>query len=230
VTTGITNIKPISGLKKIKATFLINLKNKPKFTSQKTINMLFTDKNFTIFIFLLFFMFSAGCQTKNAPAFKPENMQSNLSPVQTRFAAAALSQYLDLKNALVATNSLQTHRAALLMVKNIDSLHQMLLTDTSSISESLSIQTDSIRLQLQQIIQNNHKSCEPQRIYFKFLSDNLLSMLAIMHVRHLHLYNQYCPLALNEKGGHWLSTSRNIENPYFGSKMLTCGALIDTLK
>lgn len=191
--------------------------------------MLFTDKIFTIFIFLLFFALP-GCQTKKEPVFKPENMQSNLSPAQTQLAAASLNQYLALKNALVATDNVQAHKAAQVMGKNIDSLHQMLLTDTSSISKSLLAQIDSIHLQLQQIIQNDHKDCESQRIYFKFLSDNLLSMLAIIQVHHLHLYSQYCPLALNEKGGHWLSTSHNIENPYFGSKMLTCGALIDTLK
>jgi len=35
---------------------------------------------------------------------------------------------------------------------------------------------------------------------------------------------QFCPMANDFKGGYWLSTDAAIKNPYFGSKMLTCGS------
>lgn len=38
------------------------------------------------------------------------------------------------------------------------------------------------------------------------------------------LYYQYCPM----KKGYWLSTEKNIENPYYGSGMLTCGRVVET--
>ena len=200
MTTGITNIKPIFGFKKIKDTILIIPKNKPKFTAEKTIIMLFTHKTFTIFTILLLFVFF-GCQIKKERVFEAKDVQSNFPEAQTRLAAAAINNYLSLKNALVATDNAEAGLAAGLMYKNIDSLHQMLLTDTSSIAKRALTQVDSIHFQLKQIILNNNKDCEPQRIYFKYLSDNLLSMLVTIRIRHLHLYDQYCPLALNEKGG-----------------------------
>ncbi|APG61086.1 DUF3347 domain-containing protein [Christiangramia salexigens] len=38
------------------------------------------------------------------------------------------------------------------------------------------------------------------------------------------VYMQYCPMAFNNKGGYWISAEKEIKNPYFGDKMLNCGA------
>ena len=35
------------------------------------------------------------------------------------------------------------------------------------------------------------------------------------------LYQQFCPMY--DKGSAWLSTSNEVKNPYYGSKMLKCG-------
>jgi len=37
------------------------------------------------------------------------------------------------------------------------------------------------------------------------------------------LYLEFCPMAFNNKGAIWVSNSREIQNPYFGAKMLHCG-------
>ena len=37
------------------------------------------------------------------------------------------------------------------------------------------------------------------------------------------IYKQYCPMAFNNRGAYWLSTSKDVLNPYFGDKMLKCG-------
>ena len=39
------------------------------------------------------------------------------------------------------------------------------------------------------------------------------------------LYYQYCPMAFGNTGGHWLSNTKAIQNPYFGDKMLKCGRI-----
>lgn len=36
-------------------------------------------------------------------------------------------------------------------------------------------------------------------------------------------YVQYCPMANNDSGAFWLSTNSEIENPYFGAAMHSCG-------
>jgi len=44
------------------------------------------------------------------------------------------------------------------------------------------------------------------------------------------LYKQYCPMAFNNKGAYWISSSRDILNPYFGDKMLKCGRVDAEIK
>lgn len=43
------------------------------------------------------------------------------------------------------------------------------------------------------------------------------------------LYQQYCPMYNDNKGGTWLSESEEINNPLFKSKMLTCGSVKQTI-
>ena len=40
------------------------------------------------------------------------------------------------------------------------------------------------------------------------------------------LYQAYCPMYNNNKGAQWLSDSREIQNPYYGSEMMKCGEVI----
>jgi len=40
----------------------------------------------------------------------------------------------------------------------------------------------------------------------------------------------FCPMALDNQGASWFSTSKEILNPYFGDKMLKCGVVKKTIK
>jgi len=44
------------------------------------------------------------------------------------------------------------------------------------------------------------------------------------------IYVQHCPMADNNKGADWLSTFKEIRNPYFGSSMLKCGEVTKKIK
>ena len=44
------------------------------------------------------------------------------------------------------------------------------------------------------------------------------------------VYKQFCPMAFDFKGGYWLSNSTEINNPYFGNKMLRCGKVTSEIK
>ncbi len=43
------------------------------------------------------------------------------------------------------------------------------------------------------------------------------------------LYASRCPMAMNGKGAMWLSSDPEIQNPYYGDAMLTCGKLIEEI-
>jgi hypothetical protein len=37
------------------------------------------------------------------------------------------------------------------------------------------------------------------------------------------IYKMYCPMAFNNTGAYWLSSDKQVQNPYFGDKMMRCG-------
>ncbi len=61
-----------------------------------------------------------------------------------------------------------------------------------------------------------------QREAFSRLSQALLPIFTTnLSSGKLHVI--HCPMALDHKGADWISESKTIRNPYFGSAMLDCG-------
>lgn len=60
------------------------------------------------------------------------------------------------------------------------------------------------------------------RTAFHDFSKTLLAQVE-SHNPEQPVYEMYCPMAFNNKGGTWLQDSKDLRNPYFGSSMLTCG-------
>lgn len=44
------------------------------------------------------------------------------------------------------------------------------------------------------------------------------------------IYKKFCPMAFNKKGAYWYADVEEINNPYFGEKMLNCGSVKKTIK
>ena len=68
-----------------------------------------------------------------------------------------------------------------------------------------------------------------QRAAFSDLSNALIVLVKESGVASGKIYVDYCPMALNNTGGFWLSTEEGIKNPYFGDSMLTCGETKETI-
>lgn len=75
----------------------------------------------------------------------------------------------------------------------------------------------------------NSSNLEEQRTSFSTLTQKMESFLN-GNIESGEIYKQYCPMAFNNEGGFWLSTSKEIMNPYFGDKMLHCGSTKETIK
>lgn len=71
---------------------------------------------------------------------------------------------------------------------------------------------------------------EAQRKQFHALSENLYKSIKAYGLSGATAYYEYCPMAFNNAGATWLSNTTQIKNPYFGSAMLTCGSVKETLK
>jgi hypothetical protein len=71
------------------------------------------------------------------------------------------------------------------------------------------------------------KDIEKQRIAFSSLSNNLWLTVKGMKINdNGAIYVDYCPM----KDAYWLSSEPAIKNPYYGSSMLTCGSIKETIK
>ena len=76
----------------------------------------------------------------------------------------------------------------------------------------------------------NASDIEVQRAAYEDLSNQMISKVKSSGLSNGEVYVQYCPMAFDDKGASWLSSNKEIRNPYFGDKMLTCGEIKETIK
>ncbi|OED44435.1 efflux transporter periplasmic adaptor subunit [Flavobacteriaceae bacterium (ex Bugula neritina AB1)] len=135
---------------------------------------------------------------------------------------AILSSYFLLKDALVASDSLETCAIAKTMVKEFRDLK------TSDLSELEYAYSSKIEKELKAISKNDNLA--NQRAHFVNLNENISIVLKGIRVVPNTFYVQKCPMANNNKGAVWISKEKEIKNPYFGEEMLACGSVINVLK
>ena len=68
-----------------------------------------------------------------------------------------------------------------------------------------------------------------QRDAFDTLSANIYQLIKVSK-QETPTYLEHCPMANNGKGADWLSKENTIKNPYYGSMMLSCGKVVETIK
>ncbi|MCB0537505.1 MULTISPECIES: DUF3347 domain-containing protein [Flavobacteriaceae] len=128
-----------------------------------------------------------------------------------------LNDYFNLKDALVADDNAKAKNLGGTLAKSLKAF------DTSKYS-------DDKQSELKDIIEDATEHAEHisesdiahQREHFKVLSKDMVDMVEITGTS-MTIYQQYCPMYDNNKGGAWLSMNKEIRNPYFGDKMLKCG-------
>ncbi len=67
---------------------------------------------------------------------------------------------------------------------------------------------------------------EAQRKAFADLSPHMLTLVKVAP-RHAGLLLDHCPMY--DGGADWLSQEKGIKNPFYGSMMLTCGSVKETI-
>ncbi|NDC39975.1 MAG: DUF3347 domain-containing protein [Chitinophagia bacterium] len=173
----------------------------------------------------------ASCDQPVKPVAAPEakTAGSNLDSSKTKAILVLVNDYLRLKDALVATNSVQTKAAAATLAASAQALRTNMAADSASLAALLaSIDTVAFySTKISSMPDDPH--CETQRIAFSPLSNSIFELLHNAGVKNAGLYREYCPMALNDSGAYWLSREEEIKNPYFGKKMLECGEVKDSL-
>ena len=166
--------------------------------------------------------------TKSQPKVAATPIQSKLNDQGTQMLMNVVEKYYILKNALVATKADDADAAATALATITDSFRTYVQKDNSGVA--LKPYLDTIITQSKIASSIKDESCEKQRLAFGPLSSAMFGMLKAADLKNAHVYQEYCPMAFNEKGAHWLSDDSDIKNPYFGKKMLECGEVTDVLK
>lgn len=137
---------------------------------------------------------------------------------------AFVQSYLPIKDALVKTDAEATQKTISPAKSNLVKVDMKLLEGKAhDIWMEL---LRPIQSSLDKIAQTS--DVEEQRKHFEALSDNLIEAVEYFGVVEDTIYRQYCPMAFRDQGAYWLSGEKEIRNPYFGDKMLTCGEVKGT--
>ncbi|WP_194974991.1 efflux RND transporter periplasmic adaptor subunit [Aquiflexum lacus] len=137
---------------------------------------------------------------------------------------AFVQSYLPIKDALVKTDAKST-QSTINPAKTSLGKVDMKLLDNKAHDIWMEL-LKPIQNSLDKIVQTS--DVEEQRKHFETLSDNLIEAVEYFGVVEDTIYRQYCPMAFRDQGAYWLSGEKEIRNPYFGDKMLTCGEVKET--
>ncbi|WP_238395321.1 DUF3347 domain-containing protein [Mucilaginibacter sp. UC70_90] len=132
-----------------------------------------------------------------------------------------LKSYYGVKNALVASNSADAATSSADFAKAIASVDMKTLAAPDmetfmSLQEKLAFDARHI---------SESKDIAHQREHFANLSANFFKLAKAVKLTDEAIYYDYCPM----KKSYWLSADAAIKNPYYGSQMLTCGKVSETL-
>jgi hypothetical protein len=140
---------------------------------------------------------------------------------------AAVEDYLAMKDAFVQGDSATVKLNAYGFSQKLDSIAwNQLKADSNLVSLAQSIQKD-IQSSCNQLVAANDLPAMHRA--FQTSSDLLFDLLRSVQYKGVKLYQQFCPMAFNNTGAHWLSAEMEIFNPYFGDKMLHCGEIKDSI-
>lgn len=147
-----------------------------------------------------------------ATVFVQQSFAQNTSIPQP---SELLASYYNIKDALVKGDADKASVSAAMFVKNINSASaeaiqkadkEALLKDANKIADT--------------------KDLKKQREYFAAFSINMYALAKSVTLNSEPVYYQYCPM----KKAYWLSGDKAIKNPYYGSAMLSCGKVTETIQ
>ncbi len=158
----------------------------------------------------------------NADKQNTSTKDSTAKPVET-VAATSLSfkdaklqsiytAYIKLKDALVASQAAEAQTAAKALAVELKS-HEG-CENTAVIAQKIEAAKD----------------LAVQRKEFTALSTDVIAMFKHADLSAGTIFVQHCPMANKGDGGDWLASEKKIQNPYYGSEMMECGAVVEEIK
>jgi hypothetical protein len=139
----------------------------------------------------------------------------------TTSANNIITAYLGVKNALIASNNEAAKSKAAALLAAIRAVPQ---TQFNAKQKTIwAAYTNKLQYDSRHISESG--AIDHQREHFTSLSKNMFELVKGLKMNATTLYEQYCPM----KKVTWLSETAAIKNPYYGSKMMSCGKIVATL-
>ncbi len=137
-----------------------------------------------------------------------------------------ITDYLTLKNALVSDDDKAAANAGKALLATFNKV-DMNTIPADKHKEYMDIADDA--KEHAEHIGDNVGNIAHQREHLAVLSEDVKDLIALFGTSK-KLYQDHCPMFNDGKGAIWLSESKEIKNPYYGSEMLTCGDVQQELK
>ena len=142
------------------------------------------------------------------------NIGNAQDSLQSKQLQQLLSAYYQISEALVSGNSSNAASYALEFVKVANTIDYKLISEgnINALLKDASPITELTNL-------------NRQRSHFANLSNNMTILVRSLKFTSEPIYQVYCPM----KKASWLTKEQSIRNPYYGSAMLTCGEIKETI-
>lgn len=146
------------------------------------------------------------------------SLSSFIASAQT--TAPALTAYYNVKDALVSTDAAKAKTSAAELVAALGKVNAANLsaTDKKAMATAKTKAADI----------SKSTDVDTQREAFEGLSTSMIALAKATKPAKrgaAPTYVQFCPMAAEGKGASWLSSTREVRNPYYGDKMLKCGSV-----
>lgn len=162
---------------------------------------------------LVTFLCMMACSSGGTEDADSQSVAENAAAVVNVQQQEVLEGYLQVKDALVQTDGEAASKAAQALAKLLASETEGLLGDIHFDARQIAGMADA----------------DDQRVQFESLSDNMYTLLKGNADLGMPVYQQYCPMAFDNQGAAWLAVEKEVNNPYFGDRMLHCGSVQEEL-
>ena len=142
-----------------------------------------------------------------------------LSNSQKAVSEKLTDSYIEIKHALVKSDSETASKKSENMIEIINHIDSEC---SNEIPLNFLKENRTKLLKFTEQIKNSNK-IEIQRKSFEELSILIWDYVKTFEVVNQDYYYFYCPM----KKAYWVSYENEVKNPYYGSKMLTCGSISD---
>ena len=181
------------------------LKNSPNYTVMKKMTLVVA---LTIVVWVV-----KAQRDHGSHGVENRKEMNQMSPIfKDQAVGEAYLNYVELKNALVASDAIKSGDAAAQLVLVLQEVKS-----GGNAFKSAKMVSDA-------------KDLEAQRKMFAMLNTDMIELIKSSKLRTGIIYLDYCPMANQSRGAYWLSNEAAIMNPYYGEKMMKCGSVKETIE